>query len=151
MKYLHTMIRTSNLDKTLDFYVKKLGLIELKRYENIPRKFTLVFLCASDDYNNAKRSKSPLIEITYNWPNHKSVTEELNIGRSFGHIAFKVKNIYEICDRLMKNNIIINRPPKDGYMAFIKSPDNISIELLQEGEPLKLKEPWASMSNIGTW
>ena len=151
MKYLHSMIRTSNLDKTLDFYVNKLGLIEVKRYDNMVGKFTLVFLCASDDYNNAKISKSPLIEITYNWPNHEGDTEKLDTGRSFGHLAFRVKNIYETCDRLMKNNITINRPPKDGHMAFIKSPDNISIELLQEGEPLKPKEPWASMKNIGTW
>ena len=151
MKYLHTMIRTSNLDKTLDFYITKLGLIEVKRYNNDVGRFTLVFLCASDDYADAKNSKSPLIEITYNWPSEDGVTENLKIGRSFGHIAFRVKNIYEVCERLMKNNITINRPPKDGYMAFIKSPDNISIELLQEGDPLKVKEPWASMRNTGIW
>ena len=151
MKYLHTMIRTSNLDKTLDFYVTKLGLIEVKRYDNTEGMFTLVFLCASDDYNNAKNFKSPLIEITYNWPNNDGIIEELNIGRSFGHIAFKVKNICKTCERLMENNVTINRPPKDGYMAFIKSPDNISIELLQDGKPLELKEPWVSMNNIGKW
>ncbi len=151
MKYLHTMIRTSNLDKTLDFYVTKLGLMEVKRYENKEGKFTLVFLCASEDYNDAKSSKTPLIEITYNWPNSEGVNEELSVGRSFGHLAFRVKNIYELCDKLMKNNITIHRPPKDGYMAFIKSPESISIELLQEGEPLKLKEPWISMNNIGVW
>ena len=151
MKYLHTMIRTSNLDKTLDFYVTKLGLIEVKRYDNTEGMFTLVFLCASDDYNNAKNFKSPLIEITYNWPNNDGIIEELNIGRSFGHIAFKVKNIYKTCERLMENNVTINRPPKDGYMAFIKSPDGISIELLQEGEPMEIKEPWSSMRNEGNW
>ena len=151
MKYLHSMIRTRNLHKTLDFYVNKLGLIEVKRYDNDIGKFTLVFLCASDDYKNAKNFQSPLIEITYNWPNHKGDIEELDTGRSFGHLAFRVRDIYETCDKLMKNSITINRPPKDGHMAFIKSPDNISIELLQEGEPLKPKEPWVSMKNIGTW
>ena len=145
------MIRTSKIEKTREFDVNKLGLIEVKRYDNDIGQFTLGLLCASDDYKNAKNFQSPLIEITYNWPNHKGDIEELDTGRSFGHLAFRVRDIYETCDKLMKNSITINRPPKDGHMAFIKSPDNISIELLQEGEPLKPKEPWASMKNIGTW
>ena len=152
MKYLHTMIRTSNLEKTIDFFCNKLGLIETRRLENENGKFTLVFLCAPDDLiANDKTVKSPLIEITYNWPDNKGSTEKLSHGRNFGHLAFSVNNIYDYCEKLLKNDITINRPPRDGYMAFIKSPDNISIEILQKGIPLQICEPWASMPNNGNW
>ncbi len=152
MQYLHTMIRSANLDSTLDFFVNKLGLKEVRRYENKKEKFTLVFLSAPSDLGTANYIQAPMIEITYNWPNKDNKkNEKLESGRSFGHIAYRVENIYEICEKLMKEGVLINRPPRDGYMAFVKSPDNISIELLQAGEPLEPKEPWKSMPNIGTW
>ena len=139
MKYLHTMVRISDIDKSLDFYCNKLGLIELNRVDNSQARFSLIFLCAPGD-------QSAQIELTYNWD-----SEKYDKGRNFGHIAFKVKNIYEICERLYKSGIIINRPPRDGRMAFIKSPDEISIELLQDGSALEPQEPWLSMENIGNW
>ena len=141
MKYLHTMVRVTNVEKSLDFYCKKLGLKETRRIENEKGRFTLIFLGAenSDD-------KHALLELTYNWD-----PEEYTGGRNFGHLAYSVKNIYETCEKLMENGVIINRPPRDGHMAFIKSPDGISIEILQEGEPLLVKEPWQSMENNGTW
>ena len=145
------MIRTSDLVKTLDFYCTKLGLIETKRYQNSKEKFSLVFLCAPDDFTSASANKSPLIEITYNWPDPNGNTEHLKTGRSFGHLAFAVDNIYNTCERLINKGVIINRPPRDGYMAFIKSPDNISIELLQKGDALDVKKPWSDMKNIGYW
>ena len=152
MKYLHTMIRTSNLEKTLDFFCNKLGFIEVRKNEYSSGKFTLVFLCAPDDFPEDKDySSSPLIEITYNWPDVHGKTEVLSQGRNFGHLAFAVDNIYEYCQNLLNKGVTINRPPRDGYMAFIKSPDNISIEILQKDAPLKLTEPWASMPNNGTW
>ena len=152
MKYLHTMIRTSNLEKTIDFFCKKMGLIETRRLDNKNGKFTLVFLCAPEDLiDNDSTVKSPLIEITYNWPDSEGKTEKLSHGRNFGHLAFSVNNIYDYCEKLLKNGVTINRPPRDGYMAFIKSPDGISIELLQAGEPLAKKEPWVSMPNVGNW
>ena len=151
MKYLHTMIRSANLEKTLDFFINKLGLIEVRRYDNNRARFTLVFICAPEDINRAKNYKSPLIEITYNWPDENGMQEKLTNGRSFGHIAFKVDNIYKKCQELIDKGVQINRPPRDGYMAFIKSPDNISIELLQSGEPLNAKDPWINMPNIGNW
>ena len=152
MKYLHTMIRTSNLEKTLDFFCNKLGLLEVRKTENTNGRFTLVFLCAPDDIQNQENGITvPLIEITYNWPDTNGKTETLTTGRNFGHLAFAVDNIYEFCQKLINKGVIINRPPRDGYMAFIKSPDNISIEILQENEPLKICEPWASMKNNGNW
>ena len=153
MKYLHTMIRTSNLEKTIDFFCNKMGLIEIRRHKNEAGKFTLVFLCAPEDIqdNNNKIIKSPLIEITYNWPDSAGNIEKLSYGRNFGHLAFSVDNIYDYCEKLIKNGVTINRPPRDGYMAFIKSPDNISIEILQKDTPLERCEPWASMPNNGTW
>ena len=152
MQYLHTMIRSANLEKTLDFFINNIGLQEVKRYDNIKGKFTLVFLCAPEDLDIASYKQAPMIEITYNWPDQgNNQYEKLEVGRSFGHIAYRVKNIYQICEKLMKEGVPINRPPRDGYMAFVKSPDNISIELLQAGEPLKPKEPWKSMPNIGAW
>ena len=152
MKYLHTMIRTSNLEKTLDFFCNKLGFLEVRKSENSNGKFTLVFLCAPDDLpQNKDYTSSPLIEITYNWPDASGKTEVLSHGRNFGHLAFAVDNIYDYCQKLINKGVIINRPPRDGYMAFIKSPDNISIEILQKNFPLEIIEPWASMPNTGTW
>ena len=139
MKYLHTMIRVSNMEKSLDFYCNGLGLIEKKRLENDKGKFTLIFLAAPGD------DKAEL-ELTYNWDG-----DILGNGsRNFGHLAYCVKNIYEICERLKNMGYIINRPPRDGHMAFVRSPDNISIEILQEGN-LEPKEPWLSMKNTGSW
>ena len=146
MKYLHTMVRVTNLDVALDFYCKKLGMIETRRYDNEVGKFTLVFLAAPSDLEKIKQEKSPLLELTYNWD-----SEEYNSGRNFGHLAFSVDNIYSFCQNLLDQGIIINRPPRDGHMAFIKSPDGISIELLQKGEALPKQEPWISMQNTGSW
>jgi len=141
MKYLHTMVRVKDIDSSLDFYCNKLGLKEIKRKESEKGRFTLIFLGAenSDD-------KTGLLELTYNWD-----PEDYTGGRNFGHLAYSVNNIYETCDHLMKNGVTINRPPRDGHMAFIKSPDGISIEILQEGGALQLQEPWQSMENIGNW
>jgi len=141
MKYLHTMVRVRNIDASLDFYCNKLGLKEIKRKENEKGRFTLIFLGAdnSDD-------RYALLELTYNWD-----SEEYTGGRNFGHLAYSVENIYEVCEKLIKNGVTINRPPRDGHMAFVKSPDGISIEILQEGESLPLQEPWRSMENTGSW
>jgi len=141
MKYLHTMVRVKDIDSSLDFYCNKLGLKEIRRKESEKGRFTLIFLGAenSDD-------KTGLLELTYNWD-----PEDYTGGRNFGHLAYSVQNIYETCDHLMKNGVIINRPPRDGHMAFIKSPDGISIEILQERDSLPLQEPWQSMENIGNW
>ena len=146
MEFLHTMVRISDLDESLDFYCNKLGLIEFSRKDNEKGRFTLIFLCAPEDKNLAEESKKPLIELTYNWDK-----EEYKGGRNFGHLAFKVENIYETCQKLQDNGVVINRPPRDGYMAFINSPDGISIELLQKGDKLEPKEPWSSMENTGSW
>ena len=139
MKYLHTMVRVSDLDASLDFYCNKLGLRELRRKESEQGRFTLVFLAAAGD-DDAQ------VELTYNWD-----PEEYGEGRNFGHLAYAVDNIYETCERLAAAGVTINRPPRDGYMAFVRSPDNISIELLQKGEPLEPREPWSSMANTGSW
>ena len=139
MKYLHTMVRVKDLEKSLDFYCDKLGLKEVRRWHNEQGRFTLIYLAAPGD-------ESAQLELTYNWD-----PEELDEGRNFGHVAYQVENIYETCKTLMKAGVTINRPPRDGYMAFIRSPDNISIELLQEGGALPPQEPWASMENIGHW
>ena len=146
MEFLHTMVRISDLDESLDFYCNKLGLIEFSRKDNEKGRFTLIFLCAPEDKNLAEESKKPLIELTYNWDK-----EEYTGGRNFGHLAFKVDNIYETCQKLQDNGVVINRPPRDGYMAFINSPDGISIELLQKGDKLEPQEPWSSMENKGSW
>ena len=152
MNYLHTMIRTSNLEKTLDFFCNKLGLKEIRRSENNFGKFTLVFLCAPGDMKDEIIGiSSPLLEVTYNWPDKNGNTEPLSSGRNFGHLAFSVDNIYDYCEKLLKEGVTINRPPRDGYMAFLKSPDNISIEILQKDFPLKKCEPWISMPNVGSW
>ncbi|MEY2908137.1 MAG: hypothetical protein RLZZ602_660 [Pseudomonadota bacterium] len=146
MRYLHTMIRASNLDDTLDFFCEKLGLIEVNRFDSEAGRFTLVFLAAPKDVERAKEDKAPLVEITYNWD-----SEEYTGGRNFGHLAYRVDNIYDTCQRLMDGGVTINRPPRDGRMAFVRSPDGISIELLQEGESLPPQEPWLSMENTGSW
>ena len=146
MRYLHTMIRASNLDDTLDFFCEKLGLIEVNRFDSEAGRFTLVFLAAPKDVERAKEDKAPLVEITYNWD-----AEEYTGGRNFGHLAYRVDNIYDTCQRLMDGGVTINRPPRDGHMAFVRSPDGISIELLQEGESLPPQEPWLSMENTGSW
>ena len=146
MNYLHTMIRVSDLDQSLDFFCNKLGLQEVNRHDSEKGRFTLVFLAARDDVKLAKKDKSPLIELTYNWD-----PEEYSGGRNFGHLAYRVDNIYELCQSLMEKGITINRPPRDGHMAFIKSPDGISIELLQRGDSLPPDEPWVSMPNTGSW
>ena len=146
MRFLHTMIRASDLDKTLQFFVAQLGLVEVRRYDSEQGRFTLVFLAAPGDAEDAEIKQSPLVEITYNWD-----TEDYEGGRNFGHLAYRVDNIYETCQKLSDAGVVINRPPRDGRMAFVKSPDGISIELLQEGEALSVREPWASMENSGSW
>ena len=146
MKYLHTMVRITNVEESLDFFCDKLGLVEIRRKEVPEGKFTLIFLAAPEDENTAIETRSPEIELTYNWD-----PENYDKGRNFGHLAFSVKNIYETCQILMDGGVTINRPPREGRMAFVKSPDNISIELLQQGENLEISEPWASMENIGSW
>lgn len=151
MKYLHTMVRIKNIDTSLDFYCKKLGMVEVTRKENEAGKYTLIFLVAREDEARAKTNKAPLLELTYNWPDDSEQSEEYTTGRNFGHLAYEVDNIYDTCQTLLDQGVIINRPPRDGRMAFIKSPDNVSIELLQKGEALPEKEPWTSMPNTGTW
>lgn len=146
MRYLHTMVRVRDLEASLDFYCNKLGLEEVRRIENDRGRFTLVFLAAHEDKDTSAARRAPEIELTWNWD-----PEDYSGGRNFGHLAYKVDNIYETCRRLMEQGVTINRPPRDGYMAFVKSPDGISIELLQEGDPLPLEEPWLSMANTGSW
>lgn len=146
MEYLHTMVRVNDIDKSLDFYCAKLGLVEISRYDSEQGRFTLIFLAAPGDVEQAKAKRAPLVELTYNWD-----SEEYTGGRNFGHLAYRVDDIYETCQRLMDGGVTINRPPRDGHMAFVRSPDNISIELLQQGDALKPKEPWTSMSNTGGW
>jgi len=146
MRYVHTMIRASQLDETLHFFCDLLGLIEVSRFDSEPGRFTLVFLAAPEDLPSAQERKAPLIEITWNWD-----PEDLSGGRNFGHLAFRVEDIYATCARLQARGVTINRPPRDGHMAFVRSPDGISIELLQEGEALEPAEPWVSMDNVGAW
>ncbi len=146
MRYLHTMVRATNLEQTLDFFVTHLGLIELRRYDSDQGRFTLVFLAAPRDIDQVEIARSPVIEITYNWD-----PVDYDRGTNFGHLAYGVDNIYETCQKLYDAGVVINRPPRDGRMAFVKSPDGISIELLQEGDALPAQEPWASMESIGTW
>jgi lactoylglutathione lyase len=146
MRYLHTMIRVGDLDAALDFFCNKLGLIEMSRSEHEAGRFTLVFLAAPDDVELARERKAPMVELTYNWDE-----SEYGGGRNFGHLAYRVKDIYAACRSLADGGVIINRPPRDGRMAFVRSPDGISIELLQEGAALAPQEPWASMQNTGSW
>ena len=146
MQYLHTMVRVRNLEQSLDFYCNKLGLQEVNRYDVEAGRFTLVFLAAPEDVARAKEKSGPMVELTYNWD-----PEEYDGGRNFGHLAYLVDDIYAACQKLMDAGVTINRPPRDGHMAFVRSPDGISIELLQRGEALEPAEPWASMENTGTW
>ena len=139
MKYLHTMVRVADLEASLDFYCAKLGLEELRRIDNEAGRFTLVFLAAPGD-------SEAQVELTHNWD-----PETLDGGRNFGHLAYRVEDIYALCQRLMDGGVVINRPPRDGYMAFVRSPDGVSVELLQEGRPRPPEEPWASMPNTGVW
>ncbi len=146
MRYLHTMVRVKNLDEALNFYGKIFGLTEIRRYENETGRFTLVFLAAPGDIDRARGELSPCLELTYNWD-----TEDYTGGRNFGHLAYEVDDIYGFCQHLMENGVTINRPPRDGHMAFVRSPDGISIEILQKGENRPPQEPWASMANTGAW
>ncbi len=146
MRYLHTMVRVTNIEDSLDFYCNKMGMTEVRRYENEKGRFTLIFLVGSDDVEAGKANAAPLLELTYNWD-----PETYTGGRNFGHLAYEVDNIYEFCENLQNKGVTINRPPRDGRMAFVRSPDNISFELLQKGEALEIKEPWASMPNTGEW
>lgn len=146
MRYLHTMVRVRDLDQSLDFYCNKLGLKEIRRMDNPGGRFTLVFLAAPGDEGRATSEKAPLLELTYNWD-----PEDYGSARNFGHLAFVVDDIYATCARLQAAGVTINRPPRDGYMAFVRSPDLISIELLQKGAALPPQEPWASMANTGSW
>ena len=146
MRFLHTMVRVRDIEESLDFYCTKFGLVEMRRKDVPEGRFTLIFLAAPKDMQSSKSSGAPELELTFNWD-----PEDYDYGRNFGHLAYKVDNIYEKCQQLMDAGIVINRPPRDGRMAFIKSPDNISIELLQEGDSLPPAEPWISMENIGRW
>ena len=146
MRYLHTMVRISDVDESLHFYCDLLGLQEVRRTESEKGRFTLIFLCAPKDREAAEKNQAPMIELTWNWD-----PETYSGGRNFGHLAYEVDDIYAFCQKLMVNGVTINRPPRDGRMAFIRSPDGISVELLQRGEALPEQEPWASMPNSGTW
>ena len=146
MRYLHTMVRVTDIDQSLDFYSGKLGMVEVRRHENKEGRYTLIFLAAAEDESSGRDKKAPLLELTHNWD-----PEKYGEGRNFGHLAFEVDNIYDSCAKLQKAGVTINRPPRDGNMAFVRSPDNISIELLQKGDPLPKAEPWASMPNTGHW
>lgn len=146
MRYLHTMVRVKDIDASLHFYCDLLGLQEVRRIENEAGRFTLVFLAAPKNLEQSAAERSPEVELTFNWD-----PEEYQGGRNFGHLAYKVDDIYAACQTLMEGGVTINRPPRDGNMAFVRSPDGISIELLQEGAPLAPAEPWASMPNVGAW
>lgn len=146
MRFLHSMVRVKNLAESLNFYCTQLGLREVSRVDNEVGRFTLVYLAAPDDLPQAEQSSAPLLELTYNWD-----VEDYGGARNFGHLAFEVDDIYALCQHLMAQGVIINRPPRDGWMAFIRSPDHISIELLQKGQRLPVCEPWSSMPNIGHW
>ena len=146
MRYLHTMVRVKDLDASLHFYCDLLGLQEVRRMDNEAGRFTLVFLAAPQNLEQSAAERSPEVELTFNWD-----TEEYSGGRNFGHLAYKVDDVYAACQRLMDGGVVVNRPPRDGHMAFIRSPDGISIELLQSGERLAPAEPWASMPNVGAW
>ncbi len=146
MRYLHTMVRITDVDQSLDFFCNKLGMKEVRRTESEAGRYTLIFLAAPDDEETGRATQAPLLELTYNWD-----PETYGEGRNFGHLAFAVDDIYDTCQRLTDAGVTINRPPRDGRMAFIRSPDNVSIELLQKGDALPIAEPWASAENIGKW
>ena len=146
MQFLHTMVRVSDLDASLHFYCDLLGLKEVRRKDNDKGRFTLVFLAAPEDEERSSQLNAPELELTWNWD-----PEEYQGGRNFGHLAYRVDDIYVLCQKLMDNGVTINRPPRDGHMAFVRSPDGISVELLQKGDALEPAEPWASMENTGSW
>ena len=146
MQFLHTMVRVQDLDVSLDFYCNKLGLVQVKRDDYEAGRFSLIFLAAPGDAEQAQQNSRPTLELTYNWD-----SESYEGGRNFGHLAYEVEDIYATCAQLQAGGVIINRPPRDGHMAFIRSPDGISIELLQKGDKLAPQEPWASMANVGEW
>lgn len=151
MQFLHTMLRVSDLDAALSFYCDGLGLVETRRYESEKGRFTLVFLAAPDDVERAKTDQAPLVELTYNWPAEDGTVETLTGGRNFGHLAYRVEDIYATCAHLQSQGVTILRPPRDGHMAFVRSPDGASVELLQAGQNLTPQEPWASMESTGEW
>lgn len=146
MQYAHTMVRVSNLDESLDFFCNKLGLVEIRRVDNEKGKYTNVFVASPQDVANANGRVVPSVELTFNWGDHK-----YDAGRNFGHLAFYVDDIYVTCRSLMDAGVVMNRPPRDGHLAFIKTPDNVSIELIQRGEDKPIQEPWVSMPNVGSW
>ena len=146
MEYLHTMVRVTDIDASLDFYCNLLGLVEVRRRDHEKGRFTLVFLAAPGDADTARETNGPMVELTYNWD-----PEDYGGGRNFGHLAYRVDDIYAVCQRLQDGGVTINRPPRDGHMAFVRSPDGISVELLQKGASLAPAEPWASMPNTGEW
>ncbi len=146
MRYLHSMIRITSVEQTLDFFCNKLGMVEVRRYDSEKGRYTNIFLSAPGDLERARESNAPMVELTYNWD-----VEDYGSARNFGHLAYEVDDIYATCQRLMDGGVTINRPPRDGNMAFVRTPDNISIELLQKGEPLPPREPWVSMPNTGSW
>ncbi len=146
MRYLHTMVRVTNVEESLDFYCNKMGMTEVRRIENEGGRFTLIFLAGSEDVESGKEVSAPLLELTYNWD-----PEEYSGGRNFGHLAYEVDDIYDFCAKLQAAGVTINRPPRDGRMAFVRSPDNISFELLQKGKAQEPAEPWVSMPNTGEW
>lgn len=147
MRFVHTMVRVTDVDESLDFWVNKFGLEEIRRTEVPEGKFTLIFLAAPKDKDSAVETRAPELELTYNWDSNETYTT----GRAWGHLAYRVDDIYATCQALADKGVVINRPPRDGRMAFVKSPDNISIELIQEGDALPTQEPWASMENTGDW
>ena len=151
MRYLHTMVRVQDIDASLHFYCDLLGMKETRRVENENGRFTLIFLAADADADKASETQSPLLELTYNWPADGEAGESYDGGRNFGHLAYRVDDIYATCQKLQDGGVTINRPPRDGNMAFVRSPDGISLELLQEGDALAPAEPWASMENTGSW
>ncbi|MEK9595088.1 MAG: VOC family protein [Rhodospirillaceae bacterium] len=146
MRYLHTMVRVRDEKAAIEFYCQQLGMVEIRRYDSEPGRFTNIFLAAPGDADTAAESKAPVLELTYNWD-----PEDYTGGRNFGHLAFETDDIYALCQKLQDSGVTINRPPRDGRMAFVRSPDGISIELLQKGEALEAAEPWASMGNTGSW
>lgn len=151
MRYLHTMVRVQDLEKSLHFYRDLLGLKEIRRTESEKGRYTLVFLAAPEDEDRARSEKAPMVEITYNWPAEEGKAEVYTGGRNFGHLAYVVDDIYATCARLQEGGVLVNRPPRDGHMAFVRSPDGVSIELLQKGDAKAAAEPWASMPNTGAW
>lgn len=147
MRFVHTMIRITDIEESLDFWCNKMGLHEVRRFDNEAGKFTLIFLAAEKDLDTSSKNRAPELELTYNWDSD----EVYETGRSWGHVAYRVDNIYDYCQRLLDAGVTINRPPRDGHMAFVKSPDHVSIEIIQEDGPLPVQEPWASMPNEGSW